>query len=321
MFSFGCAGNHRTTAPGSRDRLLAAGPAGGRTLSSCGGRSAARSNRMEHRIAYAPAILPDGLGCAMSVHVGLLGMVVEVDRPGTLIPGRGVVPERDAAPRRARRIGVEGNSRGQSPPVLAGLSRLFAAPRRRRELVPMVPMPLSKIQRAFLSWLEENRDRFAVEIRLGARTDEVQEFSFAGINRAIEGALTSDEINVYAIHDNDCWDILLSVDAEPKRAHGGGFFCERCLTDARRAFADRPALWADHLFDPLLEWVNEDLARAKWLALDGSPGWATWARLMPGDDPSKTLRGGGYLLDFSALSEGVSRQELEERRVLLPCRV
>ena len=27
----------------------------------------------------------------MSVHVGLRGMVVEVGRPGTLIPGRGVV--------------------------------------------------------------------------------------------------------------------------------------------------------------------------------------------------------------------------------------
>ncbi len=49
----------------------------------------------------------------------------------------------------------------------------------------MVPMPPSKIQRALLSWLEENRDRFAVKIRLGARADEVQEFSFAGVNRAL----------------------------------------------------------------------------------------------------------------------------------------
>ena len=41
-------------------------------------------------------------------------------------------------------------------------------------------MPRRKIQRAFLSWLEDNRDRFALEIRLGTRTDRVQEFSFAG---------------------------------------------------------------------------------------------------------------------------------------------
>jgi hypothetical protein len=33
------------------------------------------------RIAYPPAVLPDGLLCAMSVDVGLRGTVVEVD-PG-----------------------------------------------------------------------------------------------------------------------------------------------------------------------------------------------------------------------------------------------
>ena len=65
-------------------------------------------------------------------------------------------------------------------------------------------------------------------------------------------------------------------------------------------FADRPALWADHLFEPLLEWVNDSLARAKWLALYGNPEWATWARLLPGDDPSAALRGGGYRLNISA---------------------
>jgi len=101
-------------------------------------------------------------------------------------------------------------------------------------------MPRRKIQRAFLSWLEENRDRFAVDIRVGARTDEVQHFSFAGINPAFEGALTDDKINVYAMRENDCWDILLSVNAESKRARGDGFFCETCPPDARRAFADRP---------------------------------------------------------------------------------
>ncbi len=77
------------------DKLLAAGPEGARVLSSLWRQvdGAVRSNG--RRIAYAPAVLPDGLLCAMSVHVGLSGMVVEVDRPGTLIPGRGVVPERD----------------------------------------------------------------------------------------------------------------------------------------------------------------------------------------------------------------------------------
>jgi hypothetical protein len=183
----------------------------------------------------------------------------------------------------------------------------------------MVPMPRRKIQSAFLSWLKDNRDRFALEIRLGTRTDEVQEFSFAGINPAITGALTTYEIEVYAMHEDDSWDILLSAWAEPKRARGGGFFCEACRPDARRVFADRPALWADHLFDPLLEWVNDSLARAKWLALYGSPEWGTWARLLPGDEPAQPLRGGGMWINI--LAPWPMPREERDARILLPCRI
>jgi hypothetical protein len=86
-------------------------------------------------------------------------------------------------------------------------------------------------------------------------------------------------------------------------------------------FADRPSLWADHLFDPLLEWVNDGLARAKWLALYGSPEWGTWARLLAGDDPVPPLRGGGYRLNFSALGDGAPREKPNKRRILLPCRI
>ncbi|MDI9849518.1 hypothetical protein QM467_15790 [Rhodoblastus sp. 17X3] len=80
--------------PDLAEQLLAAGPEGGRSLSALW-RQAGNAIRSHGRhIAYAPAVLPDGLNCAMSVHVGLRGMVIEVDRPGTLIPGRDVVPDR-----------------------------------------------------------------------------------------------------------------------------------------------------------------------------------------------------------------------------------
>ena len=61
------------------ERLLDAGPEGGKALSALW-RQAANAIRSHGRaIAYAPAILPNGLHCAMSVHVGLRGMIVEVD--------------------------------------------------------------------------------------------------------------------------------------------------------------------------------------------------------------------------------------------------
>ena len=149
----------------------------------------------------------------------------------------------------------------------------------------------------------------------------MQEFSFAGINRAITGALTSDEVEVWVTYRRDCWDILLDVDAEPKRVPGGGYVCGLCPADDRRVFADRPALWTDHLFEGLLEWMNESLARAKWLALFGDPDTATWARLLLDDDPSQTLRGGGLRLSFDYITGKRSREARdEEPPILVPCR-
>jgi hypothetical protein len=73
------------------------------------------------------------------------------------------------------------------------------------------------------------------------------------------------------------------------------------------------------LFEPFLDWVNDDLAKAKLLALHGNPGYATWARLLRDDTSSEPLRGGGFLLDFSAWADGPPREKPEERCILLPC--
>ena len=124
-------------------------------------------------------------------------------------------------------------------------------------------MPGRMIQRAFLSLLEENRSRFAIKIKLGRRNDGVQQFAFAGINSAVSGVLSTYEISVYVMHQGACWDFLLDVDTELRRVPAAMF-----ATSARRNLAPVfPALWTDHLFEPFLEWVNESLAKAKWLAL------------------------------------------------------
>lgn len=181
-------------------------------------------------------------------------------------------------------------------------------------------MPRRPIQRAFLNWLEENRPRFAVEIKLGRRTDTVQQFAFAGINSAISGILSTYEISVFVMRPGDCWDFLLDLDAEPKRVPGG-YVCDLCPPESRSVFPNRPALWTDHLFEPFLEWVNESLAKAKWLALHGGPDYATWARLLPDDPPSQALPGGGFSLNFSAWAEGRARPEKpEEQPILVLCR-
>ena len=147
-------------------------------------------------------------------------------------------------------------------------------------------MPRRMIQRAFLRWLEEKRSRFAIEIKLGRRTDTDLEFTFAGTLSALSGVLTTWEISVYVIHKDESWDCLLDVSARPKRVPNG-YVCNLCPPESRPVFLSRPALWADHLFEKFLDWVNESLAKAKWLALYGSPDYGTWARLLPEDMDEK----------------------------------
>jgi hypothetical protein len=48
--------------------------------------------------------------------------------------------------------------------------------------------------------------------------------------------------------------------------------CDLCPPESRSVFPNRAVLWIDHLFEPFLEWVDESLAKAKWLALYGSGG-------------------------------------------------
>ena len=173
------------------------------------------------------------------------------------------------------------------------------------------------IRRVFLIWLEQNRSRFAIEIELGRRTDTDLEFTFAGIHSALIGVLTTWEISVYVIHQGENWDCILDVNAEPKRVPGG-YVCKLCPPESRPIFPNRPALWTDHLFEPFLEWVNESLAKAKWLGLYGRRGYATWAKLLP-DDP---LPDGDHLLNSSAGAEDRSPPEKpEDPPIFLPCRL
>jgi len=135
-------------------------------------------------------------------------------------------------------------------------------------------MPRRRLHREFLRWLKLNRSRFAIGIQLGRRTDRALEFSFVGINPAITGILSTCEVNVNVIFegadiDAGNWDTLIWL------FHGaipvpGGYICTECKPEYKRVFPDLVALWTDHLFEGLLKWINEDLAPAKWLVLNGT---------------------------------------------------
>jgi len=69
------------------ERILAAGPEGGRSLSALWRQAGRAIQAHGRRIAYAPVLLPDGSQCAISVHVGHdIDIVAELILPPTMAP-------------------------------------------------------------------------------------------------------------------------------------------------------------------------------------------------------------------------------------------
>ncbi len=138
--------------------------------------------------------------------------------------------------------------------------------------------PRRALHRAFARWLELNLHRFAIPLRFTKRTDEVWNFAFVGVTEVLSGWINTYEITVAAEWDGAAWDLIFDVDASPVRV-SDGFVCRICCSDKRVVFPSREALWADHLFEPFIDWVNGTLAVRPWLALIGTADTGNCARL------------------------------------------
>ena len=156
-------------------------------------------------------------------------------------------------------------------------------------------------QRAFLTWLEEARSKIQVPIRVEKQTRGDVEFSFGGIPTILRGRtsfrryamppnrrrrvpaqkVSFGEMYIWVTWQHETWDLLRDWDAFPLKTENG-YVCDQCPVENRQTFPDLDAIWKDHLFEPLLQWINEDLASACAIGIyqlrhdDG----ARWAKLL-----------------------------------------
>ena len=147
--------------------------------------------------------------------------------------------------------------------------------------------PFPGLQHAFLAWLVEGRSRLAVAIKVGCSTPDVTEFGFASANPILAGSLaTCGDLVISADWEGVCWDFLFSEEVRPEKSHGG-FVCAICERESKhRIFPTLEALWLDHLFRPLEDWINTKLAVAQAVALYRTDhGGSTWARLVSAGEP------------------------------------
>lgn len=169
--------------------------------------------------------------------------------------------------------------------------------------------PRSRAQRAFYAWLKDAAPQFRIPLSITRRTDRQVEFLFSGITPLLHGFLRFGRVSEWHLLDRkrvrtkrlshgelvistdwqeDCWDVLVWNDAYPVRT-STGYTCYECLPEFQSVFPNRESLWRDHLFEPLFEWTNTQLADAEAVGLYQTKGGGIrWAKLLPAgqtDDP------------------------------------
>lgn len=138
--------------------------------------------------------------------------------------------------------------------------------------MPAKRHPRPQIQRAFLSWLNENQTHFGLPIRITKITAKAVELRFLNYPECLSVWLTGNELGVHVEWQEDYWDCLIDLDVSPIHTLDG-YQCKHCATDNAEeviVFSSLEALWKDHLFEPFLKWVNEKLAPARWLSISSS---------------------------------------------------
>ncbi len=141
--------------------------------------------------------------------------------------------------------------------------------------------PRGMFQREFIKWLAETEHSFSFPLRIIRRTERGIEMKLLGVNSAIWISLRSTEINVGVTWQGKFLDFLVSNDCVAPQHTSSGYICKYCENEERKTYSSRENLWRDHLFEPFLDWVNNELANAEFIGIYGSiESGATWAKLV-----------------------------------------
>lgn len=136
-----------------------------------------------------------------------------------------------------------------------------------------------RIQRAFLNWLLQNRQRFKIPVEIASRTDRKIELLFIGLHPAFSVCLNSRGFDISINWQGLTWDVLYSIEVMPSPTVGG-YHCKWYYPEYQQVYISLEALWENEVFELLLKIINEELATAKWLALFLlSPCTSSWAEL------------------------------------------
>lgn len=135
---------------------------------------------------------------------------------------------------------------------------------------------------AFLAWLSTASGRLVLPASVDMAVPSCSELRVQGVHPAIQILFPQNcEIAVNVEWEGVDWDQLVWLDVYEEPGSGGiGWINGVLFPEFQVVHPTREALWRADVFEPLLTWINEDLAYATHLAIWGIADRATWARLV-----------------------------------------
>ena len=133
-------------------------------------------------------------------------------------------------------------------------------------------------QQALAVWFEVNRTRFAVPARINMLKGGRVAITLLGQPACLSITASPHNLGVWVSWQGENWDALLDLDILAVKAPGG-LRCALCEGLPVKIWTNPEALWADHLFEGFLSWVNDRYAKADCLMLHGSKDSFSLAKL------------------------------------------
>lgn len=131
----------------------------------------------------------------------------------------------------------------------------------------------------FKRWLKEVKDQLPVPLRIEYRSKSSIRLSFANSRKFLEVNVYIGEINVAAICQGKCIDLLVSLDSNvPIQDKFGNIVCKFCDPNERPSYASLEEFWVLENFGRFLQWMKERYGPARWLGMYGTDGMS-WAQL------------------------------------------
>lgn len=150
--------------------------------------------------------------------------------------------------------------------------------------------PRQRYLRAFDQWLKTAATSLPLSVRRTQRGSQHLVYTFDDYPDALTLVVLPGDISIRVSHIGRPWDMLMAVESVAVRVDEG-YRCALCPPDDTR-WPDRAALWIEHDFMALADWLRTSLVPADLLDLH-QEGSVTWADLVPAQatpQPTLTMR-------------------------------